>query len=66
MGILLTSCADVAAPRKCPGIHFGEATLFITVATILHALEIEAPVDEKGRPKVIRSEDVQMKESFLT
>ncbi|RPD52913.1 CyP450 monooxygenase [Lentinus tigrinus ALCF2SS1-6] len=52
--------------RICPGSHFGEATLFITFATILHALFIEPPVDERGHPVLLASEDVQMKESFLT
>ena len=52
--------------RICPGSHFGEATLFITIATVLHALIIEPPVDEEGRPMVLASEDVQMKEAFLT
>ncbi|TFK89339.1 cytochrome P450 [Polyporus arcularius HHB13444] len=52
--------------RICPGNHFGEATLFITFATILHALIVELQPDEKGLSKAPASEDVRMKENFLT
>ncbi len=62
----LRSCADVPPHRTCPGIHFGEATLFITFATILHVLIVELQPDEKGLSKVPASEDVRMKENFLT
>ncbi|KAJ8475189.1 hypothetical protein ONZ51_g6728 [Trametes cubensis] len=34
--------------RICPGRHFAEASLFLMVASILHAFTIEPAVDEKG------------------
>ncbi|OCH88434.1 cytochrome P450 [Obba rivulosa] len=36
--------------RKCPGRFFGEAALFINIASILHIFDISAPVDTNGRP----------------
>ncbi|KAI0699866.1 CyP450 monooxygenase [Cerioporus squamosus] len=52
--------------RICPGMHFGEASLFITVASVLHALTIKPGLDERGRPNLPSSEEVRMKEGFLT
>ncbi|KAI0718536.1 CyP450 monooxygenase [Cerioporus squamosus] len=52
--------------RICPGNHFAEATLFITCATILHALIIEPGLDNKGQPEMPASEDVRMKEHYVT
>ncbi|KAI0643944.1 CyP450 monooxygenase [Trametes meyenii] len=36
--------------RVCPGKHFAEASLFLMVASILHAMTIEQVVDERGKP----------------
>ena len=36
--------------RICAGRHFADASLYIIVASILHSLTIEPPVDEFGRP----------------
>ncbi|KAI0650858.1 CyP450 monooxygenase [Trametes meyenii] len=36
--------------RICAGRHFADASLFIIIASVLHALRIEAPVDEYGKP----------------
>ncbi|KAI0705584.1 cytochrome P450 [Earliella scabrosa] len=36
--------------RICPGKHFAEASLFIMIASILHALTIEHALDENGHP----------------
>ncbi|KAI0774783.1 cytochrome P450 [Trametes elegans] len=35
----------------CPGRHFADVSLFITCASILHTLEISAPLDERGVPR---------------
>ncbi|KAI0754765.1 cytochrome P450 [Daedaleopsis nitida] len=40
--------------RVCPGRHFAEATLFISVASALHTLDISPPVDDNGLPIRIR------------
>ncbi|KAJ7586756.1 putative CyP450 monooxygenase [Mycena floridula] len=34
--------------RRCPGRHLSEATLFISVASIIHTFNITPPVDENG------------------
>ncbi|RDX42203.1 cytochrome P450 [Lentinus brumalis] len=52
--------------RICPGMHFGEASLFITVASVLHALTIKPGLDAHGGPTLPSSEDVPMKDGFLT
>ncbi|KAI0753249.1 CyP450 monooxygenase [Daedaleopsis nitida] len=52
--------------RICPGLHFAEATLFITFASILHTLNIKGKVDKHGRSTLPTSENVKMKEAFLT
>ncbi|OSD04423.1 CyP450 monooxygenase [Trametes coccinea BRFM310] len=36
--------------RICTGRHFADASLFIIVASVLHALNIEPPLDEHGKP----------------
>lgn len=63
---LLTLLSDGPLRRICPGYHFGEAMLFITIATVLHALVIELPKDEEGQSMHLASEDVPMREAFLT
>ncbi|KAH9852017.1 CyP450 monooxygenase [Lenzites betulinus] len=37
--------------RACPGRVFAEASLFITCASVLHALDISPPLDEFGVPR---------------
>ncbi|KAJ8468879.1 hypothetical protein ONZ51_g9348 [Trametes cubensis] len=42
---------DVLDPTSvCPGRHFAQSTLFITVASILHVFNIDPPLDERGCP----------------
>ncbi|KAI0677671.1 CyP450 monooxygenase [Trametes maxima] len=36
--------------RICAGRHFADASLFIIVASVLHTLRIEAPMDEYDKP----------------
>ncbi|KAI0822975.1 O-methylsterigmatocystin oxidoreductase [Trametes gibbosa] len=36
--------------RICPGRHFANNALFITVASLLHVFDIEAPLGENGKP----------------
>ncbi|KAI9063767.1 O-methylsterigmatocystin oxidoreductase [Trametes sanguinea] len=36
--------------RICPGRHLANSSLFITVASVLHAFTIEAPIGEDGKP----------------
>ncbi|KAI0671646.1 cytochrome P450 [Trametes maxima] len=36
--------------RVCPGCHFAEASFFLTVASVLHAPNVSAPLDENGHP----------------
>ncbi|KAH9937827.1 cytochrome P450 [Epithele typhae] len=36
--------------RICPGMHFAETSLFMVVATVLHTLNITAPIDANGMP----------------
>ncbi|KAI1782834.1 cytochrome P450 [Ganoderma leucocontextum] len=43
--------------RICPGRYFAEATLFISIACVLHAFDIGPPLGENGRP--IKIEHVQ-------
>ena len=34
--------------RICPGRHFGDASVWLTVASILHTFNISPPLDDKG------------------
>ena len=36
--------------RICPGRHFAEASLFIMIASVLHAFTIDYVMDEHGKP----------------
>ncbi|KAH9937810.1 cytochrome P450 [Epithele typhae] len=36
--------------RICPGMHFAETSLFMVVATVLHTLNISAPLGADGKP----------------
>ena len=49
--------------RFCPGRHFGDASLFITMALVLHVFDITPPVDEKG--EVIKIEP-RMEDKFVS
>ncbi|KAI0674482.1 cytochrome P450 [Trametes maxima] len=42
-----------AGRRICAGRHFADASLFIVVASILHTLEITAPLDDSGNPVAV-------------
>ena len=37
-------------PRLCPGRHMANATLFIFIASILHAFTITGPIGEDDAP----------------
>ncbi|KAI0800113.1 CyP450 monooxygenase [Fomes fomentarius] len=63
---------DVLDPRKfafgygrrvCPGRHLGEASVFVTIASILHTYMIEPPVNERG---VALALDVKFVEGILS
>lgn len=41
---------DIAAVRICPGRHFANDALFITVASVLHVFNIESPLGRDGKP----------------
>ncbi|RPD54263.1 CyP450 monooxygenase [Lentinus tigrinus ALCF2SS1-6] len=49
--------------RICPGRHFGEASVFINIASVLHSFTIEPPLDKAGKPFV---PDVKMTTGFLS
>ncbi|KAJ8456890.1 hypothetical protein ONZ51_g11855 [Trametes cubensis] len=36
--------------RVCPGRHFADAMLFMTIASVLHVFEVGPPLDDEGRP----------------
>ena len=40
--------------RICPGRHFALASLFINVASVLHAFDITPALDADGRPVAIK------------
>ncbi|KAI0646477.1 CyP450 monooxygenase [Trametes meyenii] len=42
-----------AGRRVCAGRHFANASLFIVVASVLHTLKIEAPLDGSGNPVAV-------------
>ncbi|EIW55459.1 cytochrome P450 [Trametes versicolor FP-101664 SS1] len=37
--------------RICPGRHFAEASLFLTVSSVLHTLSVTPPLDVAGKPQ---------------
>lgn len=41
-------------PRICPGRHFAESMLSLSIASALHVFEISAPLDGDGNPIRIR------------
>lgn len=43
-------------PRICPGRHFADDLLYITIATVLHIFDIGPPLDEGGQPVKIKYE----------
>ncbi|KAL7280118.1 hypothetical protein ACG7TL_006535 [Trametes sanguinea] len=60
----LTTDAVVVLPlRICPGRHFADATLFLNVSRVLHVFNIGPPLDEHGRPVVVKP---KMKDGFLS
>ncbi|KAI0332174.1 hypothetical protein GY45DRAFT_504859 [Cubamyces sp. BRFM 1775] len=42
--------------KACPGRHFADAMLFITIATVLHVFDVHPPLDEHGCPIEIKFE----------
>ncbi|KAI0800093.1 cytochrome P450 [Fomes fomentarius] len=51
--------------RICPGRHFAEAVLFITISSVLQTLSIEPPSDQNGKP-VRLSETVKMSSGVIS
>ena len=47
-------------------MHFGEASLFITMASVLHVFTIGSPCDASGRPTIPSGADIKMKPGFIT
>ena len=48
-------------------MHFGETSLFIAIASVLHSMTIKPALDELGKPSVgPTGENVKMKKGFLT
>ncbi|KAJ8462756.1 hypothetical protein ONZ51_g10699 [Trametes cubensis] len=45
-----------AGRRICPGRHFAEDSLFINVASVLHAFSVVPAVDERGVPAPVEHE----------
>lgn len=43
-------CANGIYVRICPGRHFAEMGLFLTIASVLHVFDISPPLDKDGRP----------------
>ena len=48
MAVRKTHSFMLSGDRACPGKHFADSSLFINIATVLHALEITPPRDENG------------------
>ncbi|KAH9886458.1 O-methylsterigmatocystin oxidoreductase [Cubamyces lactineus] len=44
--------------RICPGRHFANEALYITVASVLHVFNIDPPLDDKGQPMRVEPEIV--------
>ncbi|KAI1792350.1 cytochrome P450 [Ganoderma leucocontextum] len=51
--------------RSCAGKHFAEPSLFIAMASVLHALVVDPPLDERGSPRVLTYADIKMVQSFV-
>ncbi|EJF63285.1 cytochrome P450 [Dichomitus squalens LYAD-421 SS1] len=49
--------------RICPGRYFADASLFLNVASILHAFHISPPVDQAGQPIKV---GVAMSDRFIS
>ncbi|TFK92043.1 cytochrome P450 [Polyporus arcularius HHB13444] len=49
--------------RICLGRHLADASLFINVASVLHAFKISLPLDAKGQPQKVA---VEMSSGFLS
>ncbi|EIW55444.1 cytochrome P450 [Trametes versicolor FP-101664 SS1] len=37
--------------RICPGLHFAESSIFLTVSSVLHTLSVTPPLDAAGKPR---------------
>ncbi|KAF8756112.1 cytochrome p450 [Rhizoctonia solani] len=48
--------------RICPGIHHADATMFLTMASIISVFNIRPPVDVEGRPRPMKA-DIAMDEA---
>ena len=51
--------------RNCAGKQFAEPSLFIAIASVLHALVVDPPLDEQGSPRVLTYDDIKMVQSFV-
>ncbi|KAK7897228.1 hypothetical protein LTR67_005117 [Exophiala xenobiotica] len=55
-----------AGRRGCPGLHLAENSLFITLAKILWAFEIKAPVGEDGKEEHVDVSDAAYEDGANT
>lgn len=56
--------SDSATSRICPGRHFADESLYLTVASVLYVFDIGPPLDkDSGEPIVIKYEQT---DGFLT
>lgn len=46
----MTVSLTISAFRICPGLHYSESSLFITIAMVLYVLNVEPAKDENGEP----------------
>ncbi|KAI0800105.1 cytochrome P450 [Fomes fomentarius] len=51
--------------RICPGRHFAEAVLFITISSVLQTLSIEPPLNQDGKP-IRLSDTVKMSPGLIS
>ncbi len=51
--------------RNCAGKQFAEPSLFIAIASVLHAFVVDPPLDERGSPRVLTYDDIKMVPSFV-
>lgn len=50
----LTTAAFGQGRRICPGRHFSDGSMFITIASVLSAFDISFPLDQDGKPIDLR------------
>lgn len=56
MPLMHAKSYDLLMRRICPGRHFADDALYITIASVLHVFDIGPPRDEGGQPIRIKYE----------